>query len=109
VEFALTPPLIDGGELRDGVVVSAILKIAGLYLVYPADFTCGHGELGADLDRGLRRPSGDRVQKQAGGIAPGPSELARLFAAGLGEFGSRWPGVESTFEVRVRLAVPDED
>ena len=60
-EFALAPPSINGGKLRDRVVVSAILQITGLHLVYSADFGCGHGELGADLDRSLRRSPGDRV------------------------------------------------
>jgi hypothetical protein len=40
-EFALTPSLIDGVELRDGIIVGTVLQIAGLYLVDSFRFVCG--------------------------------------------------------------------
>ena len=76
------PALVDGVELRDGVVVVAVLQIADLNLVDAVDFACGHAQFGADLGRRLRGPAGDRVQQQTRRVRHASrANVARLLAA----------------------------
>ena len=109
VELAAVPPLVDGVELGDGVVVVAVFQLPDLRLVDASDLVSEHVEFSADNGRRLRRPQGHRVREQSPaapdpGRTPGPDRGPTAVSAAPGgrvsnlrsTLASDWPCRSST-------------
>ncbi|BBC68923.1 hypothetical protein MMRN_58190 [Mycobacterium marinum] len=66
IQLAAMPPLVDGVEFRDGLVITAVFQLADLYLVNADHLVGRDGQFGGDHLGRLRRPSSDRVHQHGG-------------------------------------------
>ena len=100
--------LVDRLELGDRLIVVAVLEIAHLNLVDPLEFVELHAEFTADLRGGLCGPQRHRMRNHRRPMSLVPGKRTGLFTSEIGELGTGRAGVDATFDVAVRLPVPDE-